>query len=834
MRTLLIFSLTLLFSGQLPGQLSGLVLDEAGSPSPYTSIYVQGTSTGTLSNEDGFYELSLDAGIWQVVFDRIGYKKQIFDVEIKGEPVELHVTMREEAIELIEIEVSSEGEDPAYPIIRKAIEKREYYNKLIDSYSCDVYVKGRLKLLETPKQILGQEVGDMDGLLDSTGQGIIYLSESESVLHFMQPDNYKEVMTSSRVSGNDNGFSFNSATDMDFSLYRSYSTFPRQIISPIANNAFSYYRYRLESSVYDEEGRLINKIALLPKREEDPVYRGYIYIVEDLWNLEYVDVYVTGKAMNEPLFDTMNIRQQYVPVEAPDKWALFSQTFQFKGGLMGFVFGGEFAGVYSDYNLNPNLDKKFFDNEVFRVEEGANELKEDYFEEVRPIPLTNEEVVDYHRKDSLQVVRTSKPYLDSLDKEANKFQAIHLLAGYTWRNSWEHTRWQISSPIDGIQFNTVQGLNGRLGMSYRKSTDLNRSSEYEIKSTLYYGYSDKQWLNDWQFRYRFDQVRFRELKLAGGTKVAQFFDGKPISTTNNEFYSLYFKRNYLKIFRKGYVSANYRQEFFNGLMGWLDVEWAQRNPLTNHSDYSFINWEERSYVSNDPQNPNNFDPAFQTSNSLSFGISLRFRPEQKFLSYPKRKFIVGSDWPDFLLTYRKGIPVEGASDTDYDRLSLEVIQENINIGLVGRFTWMVQGGLFLNSNELEFMDWKHFNGNQTVFAKTTAYIRQFQLLQYYQNSTTDPWFQAHFQHHFNGFIMDKLPLLRKTGFHFVAGASFLQTFPELEEDAGPYGEFSLGIDDLGWGAFRLLRLDGVISLDENGYKDWGIILGIKLPPLDVE
>ena len=78
-------------------------------------------------------------------------------------------------------------------------------------------------MLEAPETILGQDVGDMDGLLDSTGQGILYLSESESQLYFTAPDDYKEVMVSSKVSGDDNGFSFNSASDMDFSLYRNFS-----------------------------------------------------------------------------------------------------------------------------------------------------------------------------------------------------------------------------------------------------------------------------------------------------------------------------------------------------------------------------------------------------------------------------------------------------------------------------------------------------------------------------------------------------------------------------------------------------------------------------------
>ena len=122
MRPLILF-LFCCFLQEATAQLSGLVLDEQGNPSPFTSIYVQNTSKGTISNEEGYFHLELEAGTYSLVFDRIGFKKQIQEVTIGNTTVVLNVTMVEQAINLAEVEVLSGGEDPAYPIIRKAMEK---------------------------------------------------------------------------------------------------------------------------------------------------------------------------------------------------------------------------------------------------------------------------------------------------------------------------------------------------------------------------------------------------------------------------------------------------------------------------------------------------------------------------------------------------------------------------------------------------------------------------------------------------------------------------------------------------------------------------------------
>lgn len=178
------------------------------------------------------------------------------------------------------------SEDPAYEVIRNAIRERNYYLNETDEYTAEVYIKGMQKLLGAPKKFLGRNIDDMAKQigLDSNRQGILYLSESESKLSYIKPGKYREVMVSSKVSGSNRAFSFNRATDIGINFYQNLLEMEglsaRPFVSPIADNALFYYRYRLLGTSI-ENGQMINKIELIPKRSADPVFRGIIYILED-------------------------------------------------------------------------------------------------------------------------------------------------------------------------------------------------------------------------------------------------------------------------------------------------------------------------------------------------------------------------------------------------------------------------------------------------------------------------------------------------------------------------------------------------------------------------
>ncbi len=793
-------------------QISGTITDTNGEPLAFASIYIEGTSMGTSSNVEGIYQITPDSENFTLVYQYVGYKTHKKQISYQGKPQSLDIQLKEESVTLGEIVVKANAEDPAYPIIRKAMAKRKFYLNQTEAYSCDVYIKGTQKLLNAPDAILGQELGDLGGILDSTRQGIVYLSESESKLYYQKPNSKKEVMVSSKVAGDDNGFSFNQASLMDFNFYENAVEIDRPIISPIGNNAFLFYKYQLAGSYFDENGFLVYKIKLIPKGKEEPAFGGYIYIVDELWNIHSTDFYISGSAIKQPILDTLCIRQLHIPLAANDEWCLFSQSIDIRFGALGFEVDGNFTGVFSNYNFDPVFEDGFFSNEIFKVEELANEKDKIYWDSIRPILLTLEEQTDYVRKDSLSDLWKSKVFLDSIDRENNKFKIVNLLLGYNYNRSYKKQYYSFSSPLSTIQFDPYRGFYGALKFGFRKDFDDENIRWILVEPKFSYGLAEKRLRISAEATFSLEKVHFSKIRLRGGRVATQFDETNPLSRTVNTFYALYGKLNLMRLYEKDFVAANFERELFNGFFMETDLEYTTRRALGLSTHYSFLKKE--AYYDDD-------FPDFEKHRALITTIKFRIRPGQKYLTYPNRKFISGSKYPDFLISYKKGIPLFDGSP-DFDLLSIG-IKGDYQLGFFGKMEFRLEAGQFLNSENVYFMDRKHFHGNRTISVPPDQFLNRFLALPYYDYSTTKPHFQAHFYHHFQGLLTDRIPLVKRMNLTLVFGSKWL-----FVEGESPYTEYSLGIDNLGFGAFRLFRLEFITAFKAWNYEDFRVVLGTKL------
>src|SRR5699024_1550537 len=229
------------------------------------------------------------------VFQYLGFETVEKHIVVDEFPYTLDVVLHEKPNTLDEV-VLNAGENPANAIIRKAIAHRKENKAKIKAYTADFYSRGTWTIEDAPEKILGQKVDYNQGnlALDSTRSGIIYLSETRSEIKYKAPDDFHEHVIASKVSGNDNGFSWNSAEEANFSFYENTVPLNKNMISPIADYAFNYYTYELASAFYDKHGRLINKIKVIPKRPANPVFSGYIYIAEESWEIYGIELTTTG------------------------------------------------------------------------------------------------------------------------------------------------------------------------------------------------------------------------------------------------------------------------------------------------------------------------------------------------------------------------------------------------------------------------------------------------------------------------------------------------------------------------------------------------------------
>lgn len=820
MKSILI-TLFLLFSLQGFAQITGAIKSTNGENLPFVNIYIENTFIGTTSNDNGEYELIVSEKTKKItiIFQYLGYKTIRKNIKTDSLPFQLSIVMEEETLSLDEVVISN-TEDPAYPIIRKTIAQRKENLDRISAYTAKFYSRGLWKVKDMPEKIMGQEIGDLEGALDSTRTGIIYLSETISEIAYQKPDDFKEVVTSSLVSGNDNGFSFNSARQSNFSFYENSIVFNAPIVSPIANGALSYYKYKLDGVFY-EGSKLINKIIVTPKRPKDRVWEGVIYIVEDDWQLYGVDLTTNGDAIQVPMVTEMNFKQNFTLDAKQNAWVKISQTISFGFSFFGVNGDGSFIAVYSDYDFEPSFDKKSFSNEIQSFAENANKKDSIYWKEFRPVPLTIEETKDYVKKDSIHTLRQSKTYLDSIDKKSNKFGVLSPLTGYSNKNSFQKWNLNYEGPLLNTSYNTVQGWNSNIGLSFTKWYDENRVTFLTAKVNANYSVSEEKFRFKGSIAKRFNYINKRTISLSGGSTVAQFNNNEPITPLINSIATLFFERNYMKVYERNYAQLGFSQEITNGIDIVIKTGFENRKPLFNTADWVFIPNKGVSYTSNNPLGPLNItNAAIEEHNVVKTKIRADFVFGQKYFSFPDAKYnLTESKYPKLSVAIENGI---GTTKSKYNFTQLSAgIFQIMPFGNKGELTYRLKGGTFLNGDSISFVDFQHFNGNQTRIGTTQNYTTIFNLLPYYKLSTNKSYFEGHLEHDFKGWILGKIPLLNQLNFNLVAGANFLAT-----ENQKPYGEISLGIDNLGFGKYRLLRIDYVRSFHQ-GINDGAFVFGLK-------
>lgn len=811
--------LFLLITTIVQSQITGIVKDTSGQPLPYVNIFIENTYKGTTSNEDGYFELNISkTGNHTVVFQFLGYKTLQKKLEISQFPHAIDVVLEEENINLNEVVIDAK-ENPANQIIKAAIAKRQLHLEKLNAYTADFYSKGIIRIVDAPENFMGQDVGDFGGALDSTRTGILYLSETMSKIKYLKPELFESV-TASKVSGNSTGISFNSAMDVDFNLYNNTVNINNDIISPIADYAFNYYKYKLEGEFYDDEGHLIHKINIIPKRENDRVFSGSIYIVEDTWALYGIDIQVKGSQIQVLPADTIRIRQNLTYDKSEDQWLVRAQTIDFDYSFLGFKGDGSFVANYTNYILDPESTDRNNKNEILVFEKDANKKEVEFWNNKRPVPLTTEELKDYIRRDSLETLRSSKTYLDSIDTENNKFKIINLLTGYSFKNSFKKRSFRISGPLEGVHFNTVQGYNVSLDANFTKRYN-NYKNFVSIDGDLNYSVETKRLRGTLGGRYKFNAINNATAWANFGAKTQQFNRSNPISNLHNDISSLFFENNFMKIYDKQFAEIGYAQELFNGLRFSSQIAYENRKVLFNTSDEVINPQDNIEYTSNNPLAPNDFGSAPFTNHDLillDLGIGIRFG--EKYMSYPDLKFnISNSDYPQLYFNYSKGFSAS-VSDYNFDHFNVR-LRQNINLKTTGILKYNLSTGTFFENKDLAFTDYKHFNGNLTHVNTKGNYLSSFKNMGYYDFSTSNNYFEYHLEHDFKGYILGKIPWVNTLNLNLVIGAHGIGI-----KNESPYKEFNIGLGNIGWKKYRFLRVDYVRSY-VNGAIDDALMFGLS-------
>src|SRR6267154_977360 len=339
------FLLPLLYSSIcfpcISGGIKGFVKADDGSALPFASIYIPQTGSGAATDLNGYFEVPLQAGHYDVVFKFIGDESMTRKVDIDSLFIEINLTLKPQAIMLQTVVVSAGKEDPAYTIMRKAIAKAKYHIQQLDSYTAKVYIKGKGKLNDYPW--LAKKMLEKEGITKDR----LFISESVSEVKYTRPNKFEEKVIAVYTSGKDRNTSPNAYVFGSF-----YQPEIAETISPLSPKAFSYYRFEYLGSFKDQKYE-ISKIKVTPRSKGDNVFEGVIYIVEDWWSIHSLDFKATKLGVK------FVVKGIYNPIEGK-AWLPVSQQFYVDGKVFGFEFTFSYLATVKDYKitLNPALPQE--------------------------------------------------------------------------------------------------------------------------------------------------------------------------------------------------------------------------------------------------------------------------------------------------------------------------------------------------------------------------------------------------------------------------------------------------------------------------------------------
>ncbi|GHV71304.1 membrane protein [Bacteroidia bacterium] len=815
----------LLFSTLSHAQtLKGRVTDISGNPIPAASVYIQEIKQGLICNAAGLFQINLAPGTYHIESRHIGFNINNEVITIEKEDLEIQIMLSEKEIQLQEVTIQAKNEDPAYAIMRKAIEKAPYYQSAIGELTYEVYSKGSGKLHSIPKllEALAKKAGENTAMYKDK----LFMEESVSEIRYTAPDDYQQkIIAYSSTFPN----SENPKEASEIRMISLYRPMLGRIVSPLNPQAFSYYRFRYED--YDEEnGQIINKIRIIPKLSDPRFMEGIIYIADDEWNIRHAEftIHPPGQVTHYKF----NYHQVLENIYLVTTYEANSEI-----GLLGLNLNADFLHSiqYTHIRLNDSLVAAETNQKKFekKKEKKSLEIKTQdrmkktvdslavkrdslYWTEVRMIPLNDEELKSYARKDTIQA------YVDSItDAEENpKFKFSDLImGGKLGKDSTSLVRFSYSGLADVLtEYNFVDGL--WLGQSFVLDFKKKKNTGLKISPAIHWASARKAliWKTDFVFDYAPEKLG--QLYLSAG-KISEDFSGVyGMDRMINAMYSLYSGKNYAKFYEKKYVQLSNQIDIANGLQLGLGLEWAKRRYLDNHTTWNIFKKTDK-WTPNVPEYTGELH--LEYSDMAKYFVYLQYTPQYYYRIADGKKQYDHSSYPTFEAIYQQGFKGgSGDNYSEFSQLRLSVHQR-VKLGVYSSFNYRVNAGKFFNDNAFNYIDYKHFGTGGNKWVSLESWNNSYALLPYYTYSTNKEWLQAFAGYRTDYLLLKRIPYFQGKLFSEILQAKFLHTpdkkyYTEWGYSIGLGG--ALGNVGINAGAF--------VAFDSFKYNGFGLQLSMPV------
>ncbi len=790
---------------------TGKIVDKTGEPVVGSTIYIIENKQGLVCNENGDFSVTLPSGSYHCKIRCLGYEPDSLSFTISGEEKKyFKIELRSKDFILREVVVDN-LEDPAYEIMRKAIERAPYHLSLVESYVSETYLKGSGKVIVPKIWEKMAPAGEVKLYQDK-----LFLQESYSEIKYETPDKYvqKVLAFSSTIPDN-----FDSKEVMGCVTSNLYNPMLGNLMSPLNPKAFSKYKFRYEG--YDDlGGEVINKIKIIPKLKDPLLMEGYLYIAENSWDIRHAELTTHGY-MGTRTFD-VTYSQVLPGVYLPTSYYIkMNISFMGLSGFFDYLSSIKYLDIKkSDYQENRQTNKtnrkkktalEIKPDDKYKIESDslANSRDSIFWTQIRKTTLNEEEKLSYVRKDTVQAIA------DSLKKERNN--ASFKPSDVFWGGKIGGDSTRFSVQYGGLirifpEYNFVDGF--WLGQKLKFGIRRNDYSLWQINPEIYWTTARKSLSWKLDADYNYSRLKLGELKFSVGSLTEDYSGNAGMLRIENALYSLFMGVNNAKYYENNYLKIGNKIDVFNGLSLDLELETAKRNQLNNNTTYSFFG-KSADAKPNIPVYPDNLNAFYTGLNAIS--VSLKYTPEYYyFINKKGQKQYLKSRFPTFNLSYKQG--VQGLADNPSKFIKMEgTISQQIKLNIFDYLNYEIGVGSFLNKNEFNYIDYHHFNSAHQLFTGKT-FEQTYMLLDYYKYSTNKNWTQISVNYHTQYLMLKYLPFLQGKMLGEALHAKFLHT-PQKT----CYTEWGYSVDIPVVGSVGIFT-----SFDSAKFSAWGITLSFPL------
>ncbi len=786
MRRTLAIALLFAVCQSVPAQLiTGRITDsEYGDPLPGVHVYfTDDKSTIVSSDINGNYTIAARTG--DLIFSMVGYDSQVIAVE---GATKLDVRLVESARSLNEVEISSRRQrysrrnNPAVDMMRKVIAAKKSTDlRERDYFSYIKYEKMTLALNEFSDKVFEDDhfkrfpaLREHVEVHPFTGKLVLPLTLEERVSHQIyrkSPHAEKSIVMGERAEGVTdiintgdivNGMMEDAFQDVD--IYRNnVRLFQYPMNSPIGGEAaIRFYRYFIADTLYLDKQKCF-KIDFTPNNQQDFGFSGSLYVLADsTWRIKRACLSVPPKT-DINFIDHLDIVQDYESLPGGEQ-VVVSNHMIVQLRIASFIqkLQVERVAKYSDFDFSIVPDRVFKFKGNKKLESSARMRDEMFWDEYRPVPLTQgESQMDLFMKRLMQikgfkyVVWVGKAFIENfVETSINP---------------------QHPSKIDIGPVNTMIGSNFVEGLHLRASaqTTANLNKHWFMRGYAKYGFGDEKWKGLAEVTYSFNEKDYlpreypvRNLTISYQNDVMSPSDKFVPTDKDNVFvawkWTTVAHMNYFERY-----NLLYDWEVENGLRFNIQTRY-ERDQGAGHLFYQTLSNGVRVENDNDDGwhlNPSKETPQIGTLRFWEATFSVQYQPGATYINTKQRRLPTNFDSPILSLSHTTGLWNAGYGNHSYN-FTEATVYKRFRFNSWGRVNCMIKGGVQWNQVPYPFLCMPAANLSYIMEDYTFNLIDNMEFL-------NDRYVSAMLSWDLNGKILNRIPLIKKLKWREYIGCNLL-------------------------------------------------------------